>query len=239
MNKDYCIQGTKIVMRRIFKAELDDVIGCYADYEKLYHNLVNRRFIESCLVYGEIWGAFWNESLIAACYYFPLDSSFYTLTPSYGAICDFIEKSDEYFYIGYIGIKHDKIKEISREKNCAQPSFGGLYTVFLNIGHTQGFRRGFKKLIHTLPVKLHFDIEPMFCNGYRMSKMRGLDKLVVHYIFEKDVLSCESICTRTETVNADIKDTKKISALLESGYSGIDIDKTAGSLLLCPLVSDN
>ena len=44
----------RIVMRRLFKQDSEDVINCYKKYDRLYYNPVNEEFIYNVLLYGEI-----------------------------------------------------------------------------------------------------------------------------------------------------------------------------------------
>ena len=78
MNKDYCLAGTKVIIRRLFKQDMDDIAGCYSSYKSLYHNPVTTDYIENIFLCGEIWGAFIENRIVACCYYFPLNSSFFT-----------------------------------------------------------------------------------------------------------------------------------------------------------------
>lgn len=240
MNKNYCLSGTKTIIRRLFRQDMSDILSCYEQYKKLYYNPVNETFILNTLLYGEIWGAYVNNNIIACCYYLPLDSSFYAQSSSYSAIADFTENTEKYFLMGYVGIKGELYETDYIENPCA-PTEGGLYHSFLNIAQMQGFRRGHKYIIHPMPVKLDFDIETLFRCGYKLVKIRGLENLVVHYIFAKAVFNEEDIyCVDSVEIaeTAELNDTKKASALLESGYICVDLCKKENNLYFKRLVTD-
>ena len=234
----------RIVMRRLFKQDTDAVINCYKKYDRLYYNPVNEKFILNVLLYGEIWGAFKEDKLIACCYFFPVESEFFKNSNTCSYLADFILQPSKYMYMGYIGTDFkglsEEEKQFFREELSAS---NGLYTAFLNIVHMQTFRQGLKYILHSIPLKMCCGIEPLFSSGYALIKLRGLDNLVVHYIFAKSVFPCENIyCTDDYSPRKVIKtsDTKTISALLESGYCCVDIikDECSDSFILKELITD-
>ena len=236
MNKDYCLSGTKIVMRRLFKYDTDEIICCYQDYRALYHNPINKEFLENIFMFGEIWGAYFQNRLVACCYYFPLDSVFYKSTPSYSAIADFLDDTDKYFYMGYVGFSNC-FAEIPDDCDTE----GGIYQAFLNIAQMQAFRRDLKYVIHPVPVKISSHTEKLFACGYSLIKMRGLENLVVHYIFVKAVFNEENIYEIQKLIpdeKISLENTKKVSALLENGYFGIDYSKDDNMLLMQKSIAD-
>lgn len=240
MNKNYCLTGRKVIIRRLFKQDIGDIISCYGKYTNLYHNPICPAFLENVLLNGEIWGAFHDDKIIGCCYYFPLNSSFFTPSPFSESLNDFIKETDIYFYMGYVGIKDSNIP-IYENEDSNMPAESGLYQVFLNIAQMQAFRRGLKYIIHCCPAKFSFPAETLFACGYRLIKLRGLENLVVHYIFAKPVLSEENIY-ETDTAYSPRKipfdSTKKVSALLENGYCGVDYCKNENVLLMCRLIAD-
>lgn len=234
----------KVIMRRLFKQDTDAVINCYKKYDRLYYNPVNKEFICNILLCGEIWGAFFNTKLIACCYFFPLDSDFFINSNTYSAVVDFIEQPEKYMYMGYIGTDfkgmEDEEKQFFTDELSAS---NGLYTAFLNVVYMQTFRQGLKYVLHSIPLKMCCGMEPLFSAGYSMIKMRGLDNLVVHYIFSKAVFPCENIYytdidSPPKTVKAS--DTKKVSALLESGYCCVDFkkDENGNTFMIRKLITD-
>jgi len=234
----------KIAMRRLFKQDTDTVINCYKKYDRLYYNPVNEEFISDVLLYGELWGAFCQGKIIACCYFFPLDSDFFKAHHTFSALTDFIEQPSKYMYMGYIGTDfkglNDEDKKFFTDELCAS---NGLYTAFLNVVHMQTFRMGLKYILHSIPLKMCCGMEPLFSAGYTMIKLRGLDNLVVHYIFAKAVFPCENIyCTDADSTaeTVKIKDTKAISALLESGYYCVDIikEKSSDALMFRKSITD-
>ena len=234
----------KIVMRRLFKQDTEAVINCYKKYDRLYYNPVNEEFIYNVLLYGEIWGAFKDHQLIACCYFFPLECEFFKNSNTYSAVADFIPEPCKYMYMGYVGtnfrVLNDEEKQFFTDELSAS---NGLYTAFLNVVHMQTFRQGLKYILHSIPLKMCCGTEPLFSAGYSMIKLRGLDNLVVHYIFAKAVFPCENIYytdADSPVTKVKITDTKTVSALLESGYCSVDIikGKCGDTLLLRKLIAD-
>lgn len=223
MNKDYYLSGTKIVMRRLFKCDIEEILNCYKDYKKLYYNPINKDFLDHIFMCGEIWGSFFRSELIGCCYYFPIDSAFFKKSASYDAIADFLECTEKYYYMGYVGFRSD-----SSLKKEDSDVYGGIYQAFLNIAQMQAFRCNYKYILHTIPIKISEYKEKLFACGYSLIKLRGLENLVVHYVFAKSVFNDENIYKTqhdTEIEKVSAENTKKVSALLENGYFGIDYSK--------------
>lgn len=240
MNRDYCLTGTKIVIRRLFKSDTENIISCYSRYSELYHNPVNREFLENVFICGEIWGAYLGDMLIGCCYYFPADSSFFGKTEFFGILKDIIPSIESHYFMGYVGIKYDKVCR-DNHSSGNMPTENGLYQTFVNIAQMQAFRRGYKYILHTSPVKLNLPFEVFFVLGCTLVKMRGLENLVVHYIFTKAVMGEENIYesdANTVCEKVCIGNTKKISALLESGYCGVDYSDKDKLLYLRRLIAD-
>ncbi len=236
MNTNEQNKPKKVTMQRLFKQDMDIILNCYKKYDNLFYNPIDSNHITDILLCGQIWGAFYDNKLIACCYFFPMCSTFFKSENTYSYLCDFISEPKKYMFTGYIGTDFDCLSENDRifftdELNKSN----GLYTAFLNIVQMQTFRAGLKYIIHTIPIKMCSDLEPMFSAGYKMIKMRGLEKLVVHYIFAKSIFPCDDIyCTnqQAESLKYDITNTKAISALLESGYCCVDITKENDKCLL-------
>lgn len=223
MNREYPLSGTKIIMRRLFLHDISEILECYNDYNTLFYNPINKSFVHEVFLEGEFWGAFSQDKLISCCYYFPLKNSFFEGCNTYNLLCDFIPCPDKYLNMGYVGI-NQKGKEFLDNLSKEKSAYSGLYQSFLNIAEMQAFRRGFRCVLHYIPLKLTDNLSVLTEAGYRLIKMRGLDKLVVHYIFVKAVYSqdlCESNCTVAETIA--LNDTKKLSAYLEKDWQGCQI----------------
>ena len=216
---------------------MEDTLSCFEEYKNLYYTPVCPDFVENVFLCGEIWGAYLNNNIVACCYYFPLNSSFFATSDFCTALKLFIPNAEKYYFMGYVGMKKELV---STDRNCRDmPTADGLWQAFANVAQMQAFRRGLKYTVHCAAVKVGCPLETVFTAGYRLIKMRGLGNLVVHYIFAKAVVADEDIYETDRTnppVTADISDTKKVSALLESGYCGVDFDNK--SLYLCRLVTD-
>ena len=127
MNNNYCLSGTKIVIRRLFKQDTADILSCYEEYNTLFHNPVSAEYLENIFLCGEIWGAYLGGSIIGCCYYFPMDSGFFRNTAFGSALADFTDCTGKYYFMGYVGIKHENI---SCGSNCSNvPTESGLYMI--------------------------------------------------------------------------------------------------------------
>ena len=107
----------------------------------------------------------------------------------------------------------------------------------------QAFRRNLKKIIHCVPLKIPCDISPVFSNGFELVKLRGLEKLVVHYIFVKSIYpnnDSAAIKTKGESLDVALSNTKTLSGFLENGYCAREISKNSNEIILSlfPLVTD-
>ena len=240
MNKEYCLGPTKVIIRRLFKQDMEDILGCYEKYKSLYHNPISADYMENIFLCGEIWGAYFENRVVACCYYFPMDSSFFKNSDFCRAIEDFIPCPEKYFFMGYVGINTDNFLRNSG-KGGNSPTEDGLFQAFSNIAQMQAFRRGFRYILHPSPLKLVPFSETFFRCGYTMVALRGMKNLVVHCIFVKSVFSEDNMYETDRTVCPEkipAADTKKISALLENGYCGVDYSKKDSMLLMRKLVTD-
>ena len=141
--------------------------------------------------------------------------------------------------MGYVGINTDNFLSNS-DKGGNSPTEDGLFQAFSNIAQMQAFRRGFRYILHASPVKLIPLNETFFRCGYIMTALRGMKNLVVHHIFVKAVFSEDNLYETDRTACPErifSSDTKKISALLENGYCGVDYSKNDDMLLMRRLIT--
>ena len=220
MDKNYSVAGNKMQIRRMFKHDIDEILNIYSQYSSLYHNPVNPVFINDVLLNGEIWGIYIDNSLSACCYFFPLKSKFYQNSAFYQSIADFTQEPEKYFFMGYVGISEE-----IRNKNSRENFQKTIYALFLNIAQMQAFRYGFKYVMHCMPIKMSQCMPCMFSEKFSLIKLRGLENLVVHYIFSKPIYCGENTMAtdieHTEKISA--KNTKILSKMLEHGYYAADI----------------
>lgn len=222
MTNDYKLSGTKVFIRRLFKQDIDIIMRCYASLDLLYFNPITPVFLNDIFLNGEIWGAFSGDKIIGCCYFFPADSDFFKPYNAYDAISDFTENMSDHLYLGYIYAHKDYLAS-------------GIYQAFYNVAQVQGFRQGVKYILHSVPVKIPCDLHVLFENGFRLVNLRGLDNLVVHYIFIKNLYTGDSLYNVNDYVTQLVccENTKMLSKYLEHGYCGVDIlHKDNGSVLV-------
>ena len=238
MSKEYSLQGTKIIMRRLFKYDIDEISACFKTCDQLFFNPHTIDFINNVFLHGEFWGAFSDNQIIACSYLFPFESSFFKNEKRYGQLCDFLPDPCDYLYMGYVGF-HCK-NQLPPDKAYI---LNNIYQAFLNVAEMQAFRRNLKKIIHCIPLKIPCDISPVFSNGFRLIKIRGLEKLVVHYVFVKSIYKDKKIPDtklKGESLNVALSNTKTLSGFLENGYCAREISKDSNEIVLSlfPLVAD-
>lgn len=227
MNLEHSLNRTKITMRRLFKYDAETITECFKNYSQLFFSPFTPQFISDIFLYGEFWGAFAQDTLIACSYIYPFDCELSRNEKRYEQLCDFVDTPAEYMIMGYIGFNPEIFSENNNysDENSVHSC---LYQAFLNIAEMQTFRRGLKHVLHCAPLKTVCDVSPFFKCGYRLIKLRGLENLVVHYIFAKDVYNPEK--QKGENLHVALGNTKVLSRFLESGYYAFDI--VDGSILL-------
>jgi len=225
MNKPYNLQGARIIIRRLFRHDTKIITECFNDYGQLFFSPVSEDFINRIFPEGEVWGAFVNNRIIACSYLYPLDCKLSEETKRYSQLTDFIADPSEYLMAGYIGIHHRNFKECIPDEKAGAVCCN-MYQAFLNTAEMQAFRRGKRFVVHCTPVKLSCCLPQIFNCGYKLVKMRGLEKLVVHYIFTKSVYTpVVHIQQKGESCRVAQSNTKALSRFLEDGYCAFDILK--------------
>ena len=233
MNKQYSLQGTKIIMRRLFKYDTEEIIKCFEAYNQLFFSPVTPDFINSVLLEGEFWGAFVNNDIVACSYIYPFDCALSQKTERYSQLTDFISSPSEYMMLGYTGFH-----KINTEQNFPLDDItsvcSNIYKAFMNTAEMQAFRHGKKCVLHCMPHKLLPVLSPVFECGYELLKLRGLEKLVVHYIFVKTVYPVCSTPSHQKGESHCVaqNNTKALSRFLEDGYRAYDAFKDNNNTVL-------
>ena len=231
MDKQHPLQGTKIAMRRLFKYDIKEIMECFADYDGLFFNPVTTEFVGSIFLCGEFWGAFAGDTIVAAAYIHPFDCEISRREVRYSLLCDFIYTPSQYLSLGYIGFHRSNIEKLIAPGQQSAVK-NGLYSGFLNIAEMQAFRQGYSRILHCMPLKTGFDLAPLFAGGFSLVKLRGLEKLVVHYIFCKDIFARKNSIQKGESTAVALGNTKALSAFLENEYYGCDILKDGSETVL-------
>ncbi|MEG1050146.1 MAG: hypothetical protein RSE24_06355 [Oscillospiraceae bacterium] len=212
MTTDYKLSGTKIFIRRLFKQDIDLIIHCYETFDTLYFNPMTPTFANELLLRGEIWGAFVGSKIVGCCYFFNANSEFFKAYNAYDVVADFTDNLEKYLYMGYIYADTEYVS-------------GGIYQAFYNIAQVQGFRQGEKYILHSVPAKIPCDLHLLFENGFKLVKLRGMDNLVVHYIFVKSLFTGDVIYNTNDytTQLVCVENTKMLSKYLEHSYCGVEL----------------
>ena len=190
---------------RIFKEDTELIRKCYSEYDFLHFNPVNDEFIEKVLIDGSFWKITEGSKTVALTWMIPFESD---AVPVYAKweISDLLDVDEKSTMLcGYTWISKDYL-----DRNCTD--------ALANLWSMQGYKKRMKHIIHYMPAHVEIDFESLFKNEFNLVGLRGLDKLVPHYIFMKTEKEKE----------VPLTDTKEISRLCEHGYKGYEIttDKT-------------
>lgn len=228
MAKDFAMLGKKIFIRRLFKQDIDIIMDCYASFDSLYFNPMTPVFASEVLLYGEFWGAFLEDKIVGCCYFFNGGAEFFKKYNTYEAIADFTENMEQYIFLGYIYTDKEY-------KNV------GIHKAFYNVAQIQGFHQCARYILHITPIKLSCNLQAVFESDFKLVRLRGLDNLVVHYVFAKSLYVDDYLYVTTDNTPQIVStsNTKTLSKYLEHRYCGVDVfqDDNGDAILLKQLNS--
>ncbi len=203
-------------VHRMFKEDKKLIKNCYSEYDFLHYNPVNDEFLDRIFIDGSFWGIFEGEKVAALSYMLlPQSKLFSNLTASW-EIKDLLNSNlDDYIISGYVW----KSKKYEN-KSC--------YVALSKLWEIWRIKKKKKGIIHYMPAHIKVDFESLFNENFELIGLRGLDKLVPHYIFVKNIY--DEKLSIEKTLECPLSDTKEISKLCEHGYRGYEI--TAGQNIL-------
>ena len=202
MKKDYKL----FKVHRLFKEDTKLILDCYSDYDFLHFNPVNEKFVDKVFIYGSFWRILDGDTTVALTWMLPFENE---AVPEYAKweIEDLLGLNPkETMICGYIWINQNY-----KDRNCTD-ALAKLWSM-------TGYRKNMKNVIHYAPAHVEIDFESLFKNNFELVGLRGLDKLVPHYIFIENNKTKEKIKEK----EAPLTDTKEISKLCENGYKGYEI----------------
>ena len=187
-------------VQRIFKEDTELIKKCYSEYDFLHFNPISDEFIVKVMIEGSFWEILDGETPVALTYMLPFESD---AVPEYAKweILDLLDIDKKYSLLcGYTWINKDY-----KDRECTD--------ALANLWSIKGYKSHAKHIIHYMPAHVEIDFASLFKNGFNLVGLRGLDKLVPHYIFMKTEKEKE----------VPLTDTKQISKLCEQGYKGYGI----------------
>ena len=200
-------------VRRLLSPQLDELEKCYSAFDFLHINPYKKDFLENVMLHGRIWGIYDSGKLFSCCCFFPGDMPFFADSGARWNIKDLLAtETDRYLVMGYVWTD----KEYENEKTLS---------LFARLAQDIALRSGIEKVLHCSAAHINTDMGQLISAGYRLAGLRGLDKLVPHYIFvsapenKKHPSSKENEIKKCPSSN-----TKELSSLCEKGWRGTGID---------------
>lgn len=206
LEKD-ALLGRSLTVRRLFKQDVDIIMESYKEFDELHFNPVTPVFICKVLLAGEFWGIFDKDRMIACTWLFDAEKTLFQDFDAHWQINDALNKNlQTYLVCGYVWC-HPHYQSL------------GVYQVFSRLWCLQGAKIGKNHLLHYTPVKTWCDLQALFNDEFCLVAMRGLDNLVVHYIFTKTITFQYGLRPPTEKATiVALNNTKEITKLLEQGW---------------------
>ena len=215
MNKTYTV-------RRVFAEELEKIEKMYTQFDFLHFNPYKRDFLEEILLCGQIWAAYDGDDMAACSCIFPGDMAGWCSTAAKWNAEELLDiQGINYAVAGYTACK-EKIAE------------GEITALFCRLWQSVALKRNIEKVLYLHTAHIHTDMGQILSAGFRLAGLRGLDRLVPHYIFIRET----NVKNHPEEKATEIKkcppaDTKEISRLCEQGFYGYDTDAEGNIIFTC------
>lgn len=198
-------------IRKLQKKDEEEIMKCYREFDNLHFNPIHEDFIGEILIYGQFWGVFHKEQLVACTFLLPAKQAEFQKLNAYWEVCDLLNDSlEDYMLRGYVWRK----KEYQTSE---------IYSAICKLWNIQTAKSHKYKLLYCIPSHVWFSMQRLFEEGFLLIGLRGLDNLVPHYIFTKDVALKQSSDQNRNIVKCRMSDTKTISKLCEHKYKGFNI----------------
>jgi len=208
-------------IRRLFKSDIPVVEKAFSGFDFLHYNPMHSRHILSAMICGQIWGAFDGDFMVGCTWLVPADSSFFRDSIAAWEIRDLLDNDlSDYMVAGYVW-------QAEEYKNCP------VYRAFSRLWVMQAAKLKKTMVVHYSPRHINTDMERLFSDGWRLKGLRGLDKLVPHYIFVKKAeFTNKDKKSPRNTKSCPLSDTKQLSRLCEQGWAAVALDKEQNLLFI-------
>ena len=208
-------------VRRLLKEDSRLAEKAFSAFDFLHYNPVCGKKIMNIMVCGQIWGAFDGAKMIGCTWFVPADSTFLQGTDMLWEINDLIEiNAGTCMIAGYVW------QDESYADTAVYAAFSRLWTV-------QSEKLGKTMVVHCSPRHINTDMKRLFSDRWQLRGLRGLDKLVPHFIFTKETeFTKEETEIPRERKNCPLSDTKQLSMLCEHGWVAVNIDKEQNLLFI-------
>ncbi|MBQ8604532.1 MAG: hypothetical protein IJ410_06795 [Oscillospiraceae bacterium] len=201
-------------VRRLFRNEIPRAKKCFSYYDFLHYNPTRGEGIMEIMIQGQMWGIFHGDDMVAATWLIPADSPYFRQTTAAWELGDLLEwNAADWLVAGYVW-------QSEEYSDCP------VYQRFARLWVMQAAKLKKARVVHCSPRHINADMGRLFENGYRLTALRGLDKLVPHFIFVKEAefLNTEREIPRNVKY-CPLSDTKQLSMLCEHGWLGTTLDK--------------
>lgn len=208
-------------IRRLFKNDTPLIEKAFSHFDFLHYNPMNSRNILPVLVCGQLWGAFDGDVMVGCTWLVPADSRFFTDSTAFWEISDLVNNDlSDYMVAGYVWQNDDY-------------SDYPIYSAFCRLWVMQAAKLGKTMVVHYSPRHINTDMGRLFENGWQLKGLRGLDKLVPHFIFVKKAeFTNKEIQIPRNTKNCPLSDTKQLSKMCEQGWTAVSLDKEQNLLFI-------
>jgi len=198
-------------VRRLFMDDIDKAVECYKCYDFLHLNPVDRQFLTHVMLCGQLWAVFDGEKMVGCSYMLPAQCKAFAQLNAAWEISDLLDDDlTDYLVCGYIWAD-----ESMKNKN--------IYSALCRLWHAVAPDMNKSMLLHYTPAHTWLSMPELLHSGMKLVGLRGLDKLVPHYIFTGTVGKFTMTENKSDTKYCHLSDTKMLSRLCEHGWHGVDI----------------
>ncbi len=195
-------------VKRLFKEDIPMIEKCCADFDFLHFNPMTKDNILPMLIQGQIWAVFDGETTAAVCWMISADKKIFSQLNRAWEIGDLLNSDlSDCMVAGYVWIAKEYRKY-------------PVMTALAKVWDIYRAKSSKKRVLHYVPAHIDFNMGEVLDAGFLLCGLRGLDKLVPHYIFVKDVRFENSGYVIKDEKICPAEDTKQISKLCEHGYCG-------------------
>lgn len=213
------MKNRTFTVRRLCRNHIPMAQKAFSDFDFLHYNPANSENMMDIMLQGQIWAAFDGDIMAGCTWLLPADSSLFLKSDTGWEISDLLETDlSDFAAAGYVWMAEGYENS-------------GIYRAFCKLWVMQASKMGKNMVVHCSPRHINTDMGRLFENGWYLRGLRGLDRLVPHFIFVK-----KAEFTNTEPeIPRNIKkcplsDTKQLSRLCEQGWLAVRLDKEANLL---------
>ena len=132
-----CNKGVFIVKELSMK-ERPVIRKCFSEWDNLFYNPAGGKNLDEIMLYGQVWGIFRNENIVACSWLIPADSAFFRKTNACWEISDLMNDDlKDCMIAGYVW----------QDKDMTVPA---VYSAFIRLWIVQSAKMKKNKVVHYL-----------------------------------------------------------------------------------------